>query len=240
MPSHCAEPSALSIENLFHAFENHELFHDFSFHLKPGQWTSLLGASGVGKSTLLRFILGLAQPQAGTITMPSHQRIAYMPQQEALFPWLSVLDNVQLAAHLKGQKSASSRERAEALLEAVGLKPHLKQPVYSLSGGQKQRLALARTLMQDADIVLMDEPFSAVDAITRVHVQQLAQQLLRHHTVLLITHDLQEALRLSDVIYVLRGRPAQLATPLELSATQDLSERLRLHEALWQRLQEEA
>lgn len=170
----------------------------------------LLGASGIGKSTLLRLIAGLEQPSAGKILLSSETRIAWLAQHDALFPWLSVIENVQLADYLNGSLNAQSQQKAMQLLEAVGMSAHKGKACYQLLGGQRQRVALARTLMQDADLVLMDEPFSALDAVTRLQLQQLAHQLLADKTVLLITHDPQEAIRLADHIFLLRQQPIQL------------------------------
>lgn len=134
-----------------------------------------------------------------------HPKVAYMAQQDALLPWLSLLENVQFPLRLKRSRSISSAQQAQALLDRVGLADHAHKKPYQLSGGQRQRVALARTLMMDATIVLMDEPFSALDAITRLELQALAVELLQDKTVFLITHDPIEAIRLADEIYVIRN-----------------------------------
>ena len=175
-----------------------------------GRVTALLGPSGSGKSTLLRLAAGLlAAPGAVTADdgLPLAGRIAWMAQQDLLVPWRDALGNVLLGQHLRGERPDA--DRARALLSAVGLSPAdgAKMPT-ALSGGMRQRVALARTLMEDRPVVLMDEPFSAVDAPTRHRLQDLAARLLAGRTVLLVTHDPLEALRLSDRILVLQGRPA--------------------------------
>ena len=180
-----------------------------------GRVTALLGPSGSGKSTLLRLAAGLlAAPGAVAAEdgAPLAGRIAWMAQQDLLVPWRDALGNVLLGAHLRGERPDTAR--AEALLAEVGLTSAdwRKMPA-ALSGGMRQRIALARTLMEDRPIVLMDEPFAAVDAPTRHRLQELAARMLAGRTVLLVTHDPLEALRLADHILVLQGRPA---APVEL------------------------
>lgn len=208
----------IEIRNLCLTFGEQMLFQRFDFQLKKGSWTSLLGASGVGKSTLLRTIAGLESEamQAGEIFLEPHTCLAWLAQTDSLYPWLSIIDNVQLQAHLSGKKSAETREKAISLLHQVGLAEHLHKRCYQLSGGQRQRVALARTLMQDANLILMDEPFSALDAVTRYQLQALAVELLRDKTVLLVTHDPQEAIRVSDEIRILRHQPAEIALTITL------------------------
>ena len=175
-----------------------------------GRVTALLGPSGSGKSTLLRLAAGLL-PLPGTVAAedgaPLTGRIAWMAQQDLLVPWRDALGNVLLGAHLRGERPDTAR--AEALLAEVGLTPAdwRKMPA-ALSGGMRQRVALARTLMEDRPVVLMDEPFAAVDAPTRHRLQDLAARMLAGRTVLLVTHDPLEALRLADRILLLQGRPA--------------------------------
>ncbi|MBN6710922.1 ABC transporter ATP-binding protein [Haemophilus haemoglobinophilus] len=203
---------SIEIQNLKLAFNAQVLFEQFNFTLPQGKWTSLLGASGIGKSTLLRVIAGLEKESIlqGKINFAPNTKLAWLAQHESLFPWLSIVDNVRLHAHLTGQKNAENLDKALHLLELVKMTPHLNKPCYQLSGGQKQRVALARTLMQDANLILMDEPFSALDAVTRYQLQDLAYQLLVNKTVLLITHDPQEAIRLSHHIAILAKQPACL------------------------------
>ncbi|MGG5808431.1 ABC transporter ATP-binding protein [Falsiroseomonas sp. CW058] len=180
--------------------------------VEGGCITALLGPSGSGKSTLVRLAAGLmALPQGAAVTasdgLPLPGRTAWMAQQDLLVPWRDAIGNVTLGAHLRGV--APDLGRARDLLGRVGLAAadHAKPPA-ALSGGMRQRVALARTLMEDRPVVLMDEPFSAVDAPTRHRLQDLAARLLAGRTVLLVTHDPLEALRLADRILVLSGTPA--------------------------------
>ena len=201
------------------------LFEHLDLALPAGSWTGLLGPSGVGKTALLRFLLGLAvgDDAGGRVTCDDGEtvagRAAYMAQRDLLLPWLSGRDNVMLGSRLRGEPIGDAeRHRAAALLEAVGLEGSADARPDTLSGGMRQRVALARTLMENRPIVLMDEPFSAVDAITRVRLQNLAVRLLAGRTVMLVTHDPLEALRLADRILVMSGRPARLGAPLEPAA----------------------
>ena len=192
------------------------LFQRLDFTLHAGQCTCLLGPSGVGKSSLLRLIAGLLAPEEGLIACsdrrPLAGRLAWMGQDADLLPWLPVLGNVTLGARLRGERADPAA--AEALLARVGLGGQRDQLPATLSGGQRQRAALARTLMEDRPVVLMDEPFSALDAITRARLQALAAQLLAGRTVLLVTHDPLEALRLGHRIQVMAGQPARIEEPI--------------------------
>jgi putative hydroxymethylpyrimidine transport system ATP-binding protein len=186
--------------------------------LPGGSWTCLLGPSGVGKTSLLRLIAGLEQGARVTADGKGLQgQVALMAQQDLLLPWLNVRNNVLLGHRLRGasrQDLAALAAEADALLERVGLAGKALAEPRTLSGGMRQRVALARTLMERRPIVLMDEPFSALDAITRHRLQDLAAELLTGRTVLLVTHHPLEALRLGHRIWVMAGRPATLQGPI--------------------------
>ncbi len=183
--------------------DNHVVAENLCLDFPGGRTTCLLGRSGVGKTSLLRHLAGL---------LPGSQAagpIAYMAQRDLLLPWLSVLENVLLGYRLRGDGAGrgAAERRARALLMEVGLGDRLQDLPQALSGGMRQRAALARTLCEDRQIVLMDEPFGHLDAVTRLDLQDLAARLLEGRTVVMVTHDPLEALRLGHEIRVLSGRP---------------------------------
>jgi putative hydroxymethylpyrimidine transport system ATP-binding protein len=192
------------------------VFRNLSLHLRGGSFTALLGPSGVGKTSLLRVLAGLDPPETGSVAADDGgglaHRIAYMGQQDLLLPWLSVLSNVTLGASLRGDRPDLGRARS--LLRSVGLADREADLPQTLSGGMRQRAALARTLYEDRPVVLMDEPFSALDTLTRAQMQALAARLLHGRTVLLVTHDPAEACRLAHTLLVLADSPATLAPPI--------------------------
>jgi putative hydroxymethylpyrimidine transport system ATP-binding protein len=199
------------------AFAGVPVLGGFVVDLAGGETTALLGPSGSGKSTLLRMVAGLLPAPEGTRVVASDGgrvagRLAWMAQQDLLMPWLDLIGNITLGARLRGE--APDVARARRLIEAVGLAGRERARPAELSGGMRQRAALARTLMEDRPFVLMDEPFSAVDAPTRHRLQGLAARLLRGRTVLLVTHDPLEAMRLAHRVLVLRGTPA---VPVEVA-----------------------
>lgn len=195
----------IQVNQLSLRFGERTIFSDLNFSLAGGKWASLLGASGCGKTSLLRIIAGLANPTSGTVSAsddkPLADRLAWMGQRDLLYPWLTVRDNVALGARLRGEKINGGK--VAELLASVGLSALADVRPDELSGGMRQRAALARTLYEDRDVVLMDEPFSALDAITRTRIQTLASELLADRTVLLVTHDPMEACRLSHRLLVL-------------------------------------
>jgi putative hydroxymethylpyrimidine transport system ATP-binding protein len=204
----------LSVRGAHLAWHDQVLFDGLDLELAAGRWTCLLGPSGIGKSMLLRLILGLdgSRENSQTIScsdgLPLAGRVAFMAQRDFLFPWLSVIDNVLLGSRVRAEQA--NRDKALELLAATGLAEVAASMPSTLSGGMRQRAAIARTLMEDRPVVLMDEPFSALDTITRTKLQELAADLLRNRTVLLVTHDPLEALRLGHAIHVMNGRPARL------------------------------
>jgi NitT/TauT family transport system ATP-binding protein len=184
---------------------------DVSLDIAPGEFVTLLGASGCGKSTLLNLVAGLDRPSAGAIDTDG--RPALMFQEHALFPWLTAGKNVELALRLRGVPGAERRERAEELLELVRLKDAYGKRVHELSGGMRQRVAMARALAQDSRLLLMDEPFAALDAITRDVLHDELTRIWRekHLSVLFVTHDVREAVRLAERVVLLSSRPGRVA-----------------------------
>lgn len=197
------------------------IFDDFRLTLESGKLICLLGKSGSGKSTLLRFIAGLISSNIATGTAvasdnnPLSGRIAWMAQQDLLLPWLKVIDNVMIGSLLRGENGKEHVELARHLLEKVELKGADERYPQELSGGMRQRVALARTLIEDRPVNLLDEPFSGLDATTRYQLQDLACTMLSKRTTLLVTHDPLEAIRMADSIYVLSGRPATVAQRID-------------------------
>lgn len=194
---------SLSVRDARIAFDGRLVADRLSFDAPAGQTTCLLGRSGVGKTSLLRHLAGL---------LPGTTRaapLAYMAQQDRLLPWLDVLDNVLLGYRLRGDEAArrAAEPRARALLAEVGLGDRLDALPRTLSGGMRQRVALARTLCEDRPVILMDEPFAQLDAVTRLDLQDLAVRLLAGRTAMLVTHDPLEALRVGHEVRVLHGSP---------------------------------
>ena len=215
LPVHAkATAPAVIIDRIAVAFGERRLFDDFSLRLDGGRTTCLLGPSGCGKSTLLKLIAGSGPALlTGTIHLDppdAKPECAWMGQDDLLLPWLSLIDNVLLGAKLRGELTDALRLQARDLLQLAGLSDHEHDLPSRLSGGMRQRGALLRTLMEGRTIVLMDEPFSALDALNRQRLQDLAVQMIYGRTVLLVTHDPLEALRLADRVVVLAGSPARV------------------------------
>ena len=193
--------------------------HGVTFELTAGEFVCMVGVSGCGKSTLLSLLAGLEQPSAGSIELDG-SRPALMFQDAALFPWLTAAGNIELALRLHGAGAAERRERARELLQLVRLEGFAEKRPHELSGGMRQRVALARALAQEADLLLMDEPFGALDAITRDLLHTELEQVWRDRglTVLFVTHNAREAVRLGDRVIVMSSRPGRVAAevPVDL------------------------
>jgi NitT/TauT family transport system ATP-binding protein len=182
-----------------------------SLSLRHGEFVCLIGASGCGKSTLLSLVAGLDAPTAGTVDC-GRRRVALMFQEPALFPWLTAERNVELALRARGVPAAQRRQRVAELLETVQLREFAGKRPHQLSGGMRQRVALARALAQDADVLLMDEPFGALDAMTRDLLHDELDRICADQdlTVLFVTHNVREAARLGDRVIVLSSRPGRI------------------------------
>lgn len=192
---------------------------DISFALTSGEFTAVVGPSGCGKSTLLSLIAGLMKPESGEIFLngepltENSSKIGYMLQHDHLFEWRTVYRNVFLGLEIRGALTAESKRKAESLLEQYGLLPFAHARPSELSGGMRQRAALIRTLILEPELLLLDEPFSALDYQTRLAVSDDIGQIIRRSgkTALLVTHDLSEAVSISDRVIILSERPASIA-----------------------------
>ena len=192
--------------------------------VSQGQFVTIIGPSGCGKSTLLNIISGLDQADDGTVELDGDAtsqklgRVGYMQQKDLLMPWRSVLDNAALGLELQGIPRRQARRRALELTELFGLQGFENQYPFALSGGMRQRAAFLRTMLLDQDVVLLDEPFGALDALTRVQMQEWLLDLWSAlgKTIVLVTHDVDEAILLSDRVYVLTTRPGQVNMILDV------------------------
>ncbi len=215
-----------------------------SLTVGPGEFVCLIGASGCGKSTLLNLVAGLDDPTSGEISAGG-QRMALMFQEPALFPWLTVARNVELPMRASGVARDERRQRAAELLDLVHLGGFADKRPHELSGGMRQRAALARALAQDAEILLMDEPFGALDAMTRDLLHDELDRICteRELTVLFVTHNVREAVRLGDRVVVLSSRPGrvidQFDVPIRAPRRIDSAEVAGLAATITDRLREE-
>jgi NitT/TauT family transport system ATP-binding protein len=198
------------------------ILDDISLDVAPGEFVCLLGASGCGKSTLLNLIAGLDAPTSGSITTPA-EGAAVMFQESALMPWLTARQNVELALRLRGVARGDRRERALALLDTVNLADAADRRPHELSGGMRQRVALARALAQDRPVLLMDEPFAALDAITRDLLHDELERVWRAtgRTIVFVTHNVREAARLGQRVVLLSSRPGRIAREWRIAKTEN-------------------
>lgn len=217
----------LDIKEVTHVFaDGHEVLTNISLSIKKGAFVALVGPSGVGKSTLLRIVAGLLRPFSGHAFLagsPAHQRltpIGLVFQQGNLMPWRTAYENVRLPLELQGINNQAAHERVLEMLKLVGLSGFEKNYPAQLSGGMAQRVALARALVHQPSLLLLDEPFGALDALTR---ERMGQELLQiwqtvQVTVLMVTHSIAEAVLLADEVVVMNGRPASIThhIPIEL------------------------
>jgi NitT/TauT family transport system ATP-binding protein len=197
------------------------VLEDVSLEVAEGEFLCILGASGCGKSTLLSLVADLDQPTAGSVEVVGGKP-ALMFQEPALFPWLTARENVELALRLKGVGKRERRDRAQELLALVRLNDAGKKRVHELSGGMRQRVAMARALAQDSHVLLMDEPFAALDAITRdvLHEELVRIRDSQKLTVLFVTHNVREAVRLGDRVVLLSSRPGRVVKEYDVEIEQ--------------------
>jgi ABC-type nitrate/sulfonate/bicarbonate transport system ATPase subunit len=195
-----------------------------SLAVEPGTVTGVVGPSGCGKSTLLELIAGLEQPTAGTVTVAGHaepagrlERCALMPQSDLLMPWRDALGNACVALENRGGGRRRARAEARPLFARLGLEGFEKTRTWELSGGMRQRVAFARTLLAGKDVLLLDEPFGALDAITRAELQEWLRAALRDEprTTVFVTHDIEEALLVCDRVAVMSARPGRIVLEVD-------------------------
>jgi ABC-type Fe3+/spermidine/putrescine transport system ATPase subunit len=215
----------LEVRELVRVFNKQEVLHRISFTVRDGEFLSILGPSGCGKTTILRILIGLLAPTSGVILKdghditgltPSRRNMGIVFQNYALFQNMTVLGNVEYALRVNKETRPQARSRAENIIRQVGLTEHIRKRPHKLSGGQQQRVAIARTLAMNPEIILFDEPMSALDAATRLllrkEIKRIQEQF--HTTMIYITHDQEEAFALSDRIMVMdHGVIHQLDTP---------------------------
>ena len=241
------EPAVIRVRGISLSYGRVPAVADLSFDVRPGEFVSLIGPSGCGKSSALRLIGGLLAPDTGTVSVagsvvtgPRPKDVAFVFQDLALYPWRSALRNVEVALEFAGAPRAGRRERAEASLRAVGLGEAAHRLPHQLSGGMQQRVAIARALVSEASVLLLDEPFAALDELSRTKIGEQLTALLEEQgkTVVSVTHNLAEAVYLSDRVIVMGPgrikdvvvvdlerprRPAMLRTPAFHRLTDRLS-----------------
>ena len=211
-----AMPAALEIRDLRKRFRRDSEWLDVlagvSLDVGPREFVTLLGPSGCGKSTVCNVVAGLVRPDAGTVTVGGTGGVAYMQQKDLLLPWYTVLDNAVLGLEIQGTPRAAAHDEARAMLRRFGLDGFERAYPATLSGGMRQRVALVRTLLCRRDLLVLDEPFGALDAMTRAAMQGYLLRLREEfgRTVLFITHDVEEAVLLSDRVYVMAARPGRI------------------------------
>ena len=225
----------LELKNISYSYHTPEgetqALSDITFSLAPGEFTAVVGPSGCGKSTLLSLIAGLMKPESGEILLngepltENSSRIGYMLQHDHLFEWRTVYRNVVLGPEINGSLNEETKQRAKEMLKQYGLAQFASSKPSELSGGMRQRAALIRTLLPDPELLLLDEPFSALDYQTRLNVSDDIGQIIRDSgkTALLVTHDLSEAVSLADRIIILSERPARVSDimPVTFSLEKD-------------------
>ena len=207
------------------------MLDDISFRVRDNEFVCLLGPSGCGKSTLLRLLADLEQPSSGTMLIHGRphrevaQRVGFVFQEDALLPWRTVVDNVALGLEARGVPKRERRDRAREVMRVVGLAGFEDYFVHQLSGGMRQRAAVARALVIEPEVLLMDEPFASVDVLMKTHLHaELARVWQAHQTtVLFVTHDVEEAVYLADTILVMTPRPGRLkrAVSVEIARPRD-------------------
>jgi NitT/TauT family transport system ATP-binding protein len=216
--------ATLSGTRLGHSFGSVTALDGFDLEVRAGQTVAVVGPSGCGKSTLLELVCGLREPDSGEVEVAGESssagrlaHCAYMPQQDCLLPWYPAIDNAGLALRNRGSSRAEARRQADQLFRDFGLAGFEQSLPHELSGGMRQRVAFLRTFLSGKDVLLLDEPFAALDAITRAELQEWLLPSLTDgsRTVLLVTHDVEEALYLADSVLVMSARPGRVLERIE-------------------------
>jgi NitT/TauT family transport system ATP-binding protein len=213
---------AVALRGVTKAYDGRVVLDDVTLTVAPGEFVCLLGASGCGKTTLLNLIAGLDQPTAGAVEVTGQRKPALMFQEPALFPWLSAARNVELALRLRGVPKDRRAAQAQDLLELVRLGDAGHKRPHELSGGMRQRVALARALAQDSTVLLMDEPFAALDAITRdfLHAELVRVWQETGRTIVFVTHNVREAAVLAQRVVLLGSRPGRIIREWDVALPQ--------------------
>lgn len=219
----------ISLKNVYYSYHTSKgeipALSNISFQLQPGSFTSIVGPSGCGKTTLLSLISGILAPESGTIEISSEKNICigYMLQRDNLFEWRSIYKNMLLGLEIQKKCDKEHIENVNNLCDTYGLTPFKHAKPSQLSGGMRQRAALIRTLALEPEVLLLDEPFSALDYQTRLEVSDDIYQIIReqHKTAILVTHDISEAISMGDQVIVLTGRPATIGKifPIRLTTS---------------------
>ena len=221
----------LRVKNITVNFEEKSIIEDVTITLNEGEIVSILGVSGVGKTTLFNVIAGLINPCIGTVELDGENiigksgKISYMLQKDLLFPFKTILDNVSLPLILKGENKKKAREIAGKYFSQFGLEGMENKYPKELSGGMRQRAAFLRTYMFSSEIALLDEPFSALDTITKqkIHTWYLDVVKKLYISILFITHDIDEAILISDRIYIISGKPGKIVNEIEVKINKNIS-----------------
>lgn len=234
--------SYLRFQNVSKRFGQIEVLNDLDFSINKNEFVSIIGPSGSGKSTIFNLIGGILSPDEGEILLDGQTingkrgYISYMPQTSSLLPWRTILENVLLGQELQGKKEVKA---AREMLAIAGLSDYENAYPHVLSGGMKQRAAFIRALLSPQEVICLDEPFSALDELTRFEMQKWLLEMWESHrrTILFITHNIEEALFLSDRVMMLSGKPAKVVSNLEVSFERPRHERILLDESFiqWKR-----
>lgn len=206
----------ICLKNINKNFNKEEILKDISLNVRRGEFVSILGPSGCGKSTLFNIITGLIAADNGDVSIKGD--IGYMQQKDLLLPWKNIFDNVVLPLRIKGINKKVFTDRAKKYIKIMGLEGCEDKYPYQISGGMKQRASFLRTFLSSEDIMLLDEPFGALDSITKGKMQKwlLEMKSTLNNTILFITHDIEEAIFLSDRIYVLSSRPGEIKEEISI------------------------